>query len=88
MTGQELKSRVLDERERVLCDNCKYRYCPTYDCTLLDKAKALTDRQWNNIAKEVHSEDDLSDVPYEIHSRRTAGKQHQKTRRGKNNESM
>lgn len=70
MTGQELKTRVLDERERVLCDDCKCRYCPTYECSLLDKAKALTDRQWNNIAKEVHSEEDLCDVPYEIMRRR------------------
>ena len=71
MTGQELKSRVLDERERVLCDNCKYRYCPTYDCSFLDKAKSLTDRQWNNISKKVLNEDDLCDVPYEIMKRRT-----------------
>lgn len=69
MTGQELKSRVLDERERVACQNCKYRYCPTYECSLLDKAKSLTDKQWDNIAKEV-SEDNLIAVSYEIWKRR------------------
>ena len=70
MTGQELKSLFLNEKKRFLCHNCKCRYCPTYECTLLDKAKALTDRQWNNIAKEVHNEEDLYDVPYEIWKRR------------------
>ena len=72
MTGQELKSRVLDERERLLCEYCQdcEDYCPIYDCSFLDKAKALTDRQWNNIAKEVHNEEDLCDVPYEIMKRR------------------
>lgn len=69
MTGQELKAIVLDERERVLCQNCKYRYCPTYECNIVDKAKSLTDKQWNNIAKEA-SEDDLIAVPYEIWKRR------------------
>lgn len=79
MTGQELKKRVLDERERVLCQNCKFRYCPTYECNLTDKAKELTDRQWNNITKEV-SEDDLFAVLYEIWKRRV--KKHDQT--GKN----
>jgi hypothetical protein len=76
MTGQELKSRVFDERERVLCQNCKFRYCPTYDCSLTDKAKALTDKQWDNIAKNVGNGDDLSDVPYEIWKRRVKHDQH------------
>ena len=73
MTGQELKSRVLDESECLLCNycqDCEEDYCPIYDCSFLDKAKALTDRQWNNIAKEVHNEDDLCDVPFEIMRRR------------------
>lgn len=70
MTGQELKSRVLDERKRVLCQNCQIRYCPTYECGLLDKAKLLTDKQWDNIAKEVPNEDNLIAVPYEIWKRR------------------
>lgn len=70
MTGKELKTRFLDERERLLCQNCQYRYCPTYECTLLDKAKALTDRQWDNIAKNIRSEFDICDVPYEIMKRR------------------
>ncbi len=70
MTGQELKVITLDERERVLCQNCPYRYCPTYECNIVDKAKALTDRQWNNIAKNAGNGDDLSDVPYEIMKRR------------------
>ena len=70
MTGQELKTRILDERERVLCHNCKERYCPTYECNIVDKANLLSDRQWNNIAKNVGSGDDLSDVPYEIWKRR------------------
>lgn len=69
MTGQELKSTILDERERHLCHLCKSRWCPKYDCTLLDMAKALTDRQWNNIAKKIPNEDDLCDVPYEIWKR-------------------
>ena len=69
MTGQELKSRVLDERERVLCHNCKFRYCPTYECSLLDKAKLLTYKQWDNVVKMV-SEDDIIAVPYEIWKRR------------------
>ena len=69
MTGAELKSRILDEKERVLCQDCKYRYCPTYDCSLTDKAKALTYKQWDNVAKEA-SEDDLIAVPYEIWKRR------------------
>lgn len=56
MTGQELKKRTLDERERVLCQNCKYRYCPTYECGLLNKCKELTDRQWDNIAKKENDE--------------------------------
>ena len=85
MTGQELKAITLDERERHLCHLCKCRWCPKYDCTLLDRAKALTDRQWNNIAKNIRGEFGICDVPYEIikrrpkpviHSRRTAGKQH------------
>jgi len=71
MTGQELKSIILDERERHLCHLCNFRWCPTYDCTLLDKAKALTDRQWDNIAKNISSELDICDVPYEIMKRRT-----------------
>ena len=71
MTGQELKSRFLDERERLLCHNCKFPYyCPTYECSLTDKAKALTDRQWDNIAKNNRSEFDICDVPYEIWKRR------------------
>ena len=75
MTGVELKSRVLDERERVLCQNCKYRYCPTYECNIIDKAKLLTGRQWDNIAKET-SEEDLYCVPYEAMKRRVKhGKQ-------------
>ena len=69
MTGQELKVITLDERERVLCQNCQYRYCPTYDCSLLDKAKVLTYKQWDNVAKEVN-EDNLIAVPYEIWKRR------------------
>lgn len=70
MTGQELKAITLDERERLLCQDCKFRYCPTYECSLLDKANALTDRQWKNIAKNTGNGDDLSDVPYEIMKRR------------------
>jgi hypothetical protein len=69
MTGQELKSRVLDERERVLCQNCKYRYCPTYECSLTDKAQLLTYKQWDNVAKIVN-EDNIIAVPYEIWKRR------------------
>jgi hypothetical protein len=76
MTGQELKAVTLDEKERVLCQNCQYRYCPTYECGLLDKANLLTDRQWNNIAKNVGNGDDLSDVPYEIWKRRVKHDQH------------
>lgn len=70
MTGAELKARVFDERERVLCQNCMWRDCLTYDCNLLDMAKSLTDRQWSNIARKV-SGDDLCDVLYEIVKRRT-----------------
>lgn len=72
MTGQELKKRTLDERERVLCHNCKFPYyCPTYDCALLDKAKTLSDRQWDNIAKkENEAYDGIWDVPYEVMKRR------------------
>jgi hypothetical protein len=71
MTGQELKSRILDERERLLCHNCKWRYCPTYDCGLLDKCKELTDRQWDNIAKkENEAYDGIWDVPYEVMKRK------------------
>lgn len=72
MTGQELKAITLDERKRVLCkfnNPCRDGYCPTYECNLVDKAKALTDRQWNNIAKEVDKED-IDCVLYEIWKRR------------------
>ena len=70
MTGQELKSRFLDERERLLCHNCKWRYCPTYDCSLLDKAKALTYKQWDNVAKIVKKEETFIELPSEIMKRR------------------
>ena len=70
MTGQELKSRFLDERERLLCHNCKF-CCPTYKCGLLDKVKELTDRQWDNIAKkENEAYDGIWDVPYEVMKRK------------------
>lgn len=71
MTGQELKAIVLDEKERVICENCIDRYCPTYECNIVDKAKSLTDRQWDNIAKNENvAYDDFCDVPYEIVKRR------------------
>lgn len=70
MTGQEIKSRVLDERERVLCQNCKYRYCPTYECNLVDKAQLLTYKQWDNVAKIVKKEDAFIELPSEIMKRR------------------
>ena len=70
MTGAELKAITLDERERLLCHHCKFRYCPTYECNIVDKAKLLTDKQWDNIAKEVPNEDNLIAVPYEIWKRR------------------
>lgn len=88
MTGQELKSRVLDERERVLClfnPPCRNGYCPTYDCLILDKAKALTDRQWNNIAKEVHSELDFIEMPCEIMKRRVKHDQARKNQESPRN---
>jgi hypothetical protein len=69
MTGAELKTITLDERERVLCQNCKYRYCPTYECAIVDKAKLLTYKQWDNVAKIVN-EDNIIAVPYEIWKRR------------------
>lgn len=70
MTGQELKKRVFDKYDRMLCDNCKFRYCADYDwCALLGMAESLTDRQWNNIAKKILNEDDLRDIPYEIKKR-------------------
>lgn len=69
MTGAELKAITLDEKERVLCQHCKDRYCPTYECAIVDKAQLLTYKQWDNVAKIV-SEDDLIAVPYEIWKRR------------------
>lgn len=70
MTGQELKAIVLDERARVLCQNCQYRYCPTYECNLVDKAKALSYKQFDNIAKIVKAEDAFIELPSEIMKRR------------------
>ena len=70
MTGQELKAITLDEKERALCQNCRDRYCPTYDCSLLDKAKALTYKQWDNVAKIVKNEEIFIELPSEIMKRR------------------
>ena len=73
MTGQELKSRVLDERERLLCGysrSCKEGYCPMYDCGLLDKAKLLSAKQWDNIAKVIQDEETFCGLPYEIVKRK------------------
>ena len=70
MTGQELKAVTLDEKERALCHNCQYRYCPTYECSLLDKAKALTYKQWDNVAKIVKNEEIFIELPSEIMKRR------------------
>ena len=69
MTGQELKAITLDEKERVLCQNCKDRYYPTYEYAIVDKAQLLTYMQWDNVAKIVN-EDNLIAVPYEIWKRR------------------
>ena len=49
-----MKKVVLDEKERLLCHNCKWRYCPTYECGLLDKVKSLTDKQWDNSQVKKH----------------------------------
>ena len=72
MTGQELKKRVFDKYDHMLCNHCKFRYCADFDwCALLNMAESLTDRQWDNIAKkENEAYDGILDVPYEIMKRR------------------
>lgn len=69
MTGQELKSRMLDEKERFLCHNCKF-YCPTYKCAIVDKAQLLTYMQWDNVAKIVKKEEIFIKLPNKITKRR------------------
>ena len=70
MTGQELKAIVLDKKERVLCQHCKDRYCPTYECNIVDKAQLLTYMQWDNVAKIVKNEETFIELPSEIVKRR------------------
>ena len=68
---RKIKSRVLDKRERVLCEHCKDRYCPTYECAIVDKAQLLTYKQWDNVAKIVKKEDAFIELPSEVMKRRT-----------------
>lgn len=58
LSGDDIKTYILDPKECVLCRHCNFPieyggYCPQYDCWATDKVKKLSERQWDNIAKKL-----------------------------------
>lgn len=55
MTGTELKDKVLKEA----CNHCGEEwYCPS-PCHFLQRAKTLSDKQWDDLAKKYVEKDDV-----------------------------
>lgn len=55
---ERIKSYVFDKENSPVCSHCEWcdnrdGYCPTYDCTALDKLKSFSDRQWQNAIEKV-----------------------------------
>lgn len=64
MGGKECKENFLNR----VCDWCTAEdYCPC-DCPLIEKAKDLTDKQWDDIAKKY--DDDIYAISKSIQRRR------------------
>lgn len=79
LSGDDIKTYILDPREHALCHCCSFHiecdgYCPQYDCSITDKIKMLSDRQWNNIAKKLKFTNvesiDIIDVWEEVKKKR------------------
>ena len=77
-----VKAHILDSKTRHLCNTSwcglKDGYCPKFDCCLVDKLKAFSNRQWQNAVKKVLNvytnltiEDLADEVLEEMASKRT-----------------
>ena len=67
MNGKQLKEHALDPNKRVLCPYCN---CDGYCPNAVEKARCLTDKQWDNIAKKLGDDFAGFDLLSEIMGRR------------------
>lgn len=69
MTNKAKEFKRLYSQRGTICDYCRSEdYCPS-DCKFIEKAKTLTDKQWEDISQK-YDIDDIGSVVKSIKNRK------------------